>query len=288
MADHSFARGWIATLLTTSALAGCAPPAADANATAAAVHRAVLPAHVRAMPTRGPRPLVVPAAAGAPQLTYRGGPVLQNVKVQVVFWGSGNNHASELPAFYNAITNSEYFDWLSEYNTDSPSQQIGRGSFLGAFTDKNAPTGSISDGQIQSHLGDLIDQGKVPPPDANTYYAVHFSPKSPLSGGCTDFCGYHGSFAHNGATVFYAALPNIDDSCGGCVGGDFANTALPSSHELIEAVTDADVGQNDLAWYDDDNGEIGDICAWQAGTAAGLPVQLEWSNQANACIDHGQ
>jgi hypothetical protein len=37
-------------------------------------------------------------------------------------------------------------------------------------------------------------------------------------------------------------------------------------------------------WYEDTNGEIGDICAWNFKTVAGYTVQLEWSNQQGKCI----
>jgi len=43
-----------------------------------------------------------------------------------------------------------------------------------------------------------------------------------------------------------------------------------SSHELREAITDPIPGQG---WYDDANGEIGDICAWKTkklGKTSGL------------------
>ena len=55
---------------------------------------------------------------------------------------------------------------------------------------------------------------------------------------------------------------------------------MTSSHELCESVTDPVPGQG---WYDDANGEIGDICAWQTKTLDGYTVQLEWSNSAGAC-----
>jgi hypothetical protein len=54
-----------------------------------------------------------------------------------------------------------------------------------------------------------------------------------------------------------------------------------SSHELCEAITDPIPGQG---WYDDTNGEIGDICAWQTKKVGDYTVQLEWSNQANQCL----
>jgi hypothetical protein len=62
---------------------------------------------------------------------------------------------------------------------------------------------------------------------------------------------------------------------------------------MIEAVTDSAVGLATgpigppLAWYDQANGEIGDICVGQGGSVAGFAVQLEWSNADGACIASG-
>jgi hypothetical protein len=46
-----------------------------------------------------------------------------------------------------------------------------------------------------------------------------------------------------------------------------------------------------LAWYDPNNGEIGDICNAQQGSIVGgngvtYTVQKEWSNAKGACIVH--
>ena len=71
--------------------------------------------------------------------------------------------------------------------------------------------------------------------------------------------------------------------CTGCEGGLAIPDALTStsSHELCEAITDPIPG---TGWYDDANGEIGDICAWKTKTLGGYVVQLEWSNEAEACV----
>jgi hypothetical protein len=62
----------------------------------------------------------------------------------------------------------------------------------------------------------------------------------------------------------------------------------------VEAMTDADVGiattfAAPLAWYDQTNGEIGDICNGQQGsyTANGTTytIQLEFSNSASNCVN---
>jgi len=93
---------------------------------------------------------------------------------------------------------------------------------------------------------------------------------------CSSYCGYHDAVGK----VYYAVMPY--PSCTGCLGGLSAFDALTvtSSHELCEAITDPVPGSG---WYDDDNGEIGDICAWHFKKVAGYNVQLEWSNAHNKC-----
>jgi len=95
---------------------------------------------------------------------------------------------------------------------------------------------------------------------------------------CSGFCGYHDSIA---GAIYYAVMPYPD--CSGCVGALHVLDALTStsSHELCEAVTDPVPGQG---WYDDVNGEIGDICSWKTKKVGSWTVQLEWSNQKGACV----
>ena len=71
--------------------------------------------------------------------------------------------------------------------------------------------------------------------------------------------------------------------CHGCMGSlaMFDAITSTSSHELCEAVTDPVPGEG---WYDQNNGEIGDICAWKTKQVGNYTVQLEWSNNANSCV----
>jgi subtilisin-like proprotein convertase family protein len=83
-----------------------------------------------------------------------------------------------------------------------------------------------------------------------------------------------------------------DTGCG--TGTPFANQQSVASHELIEAVTDPEIGLATvvgppIAWYDSSFGEIGDICNAQQGTVVGgdgvtYTVQKEFSNSVNDCI----
>src|SRR3954465_13974351 len=69
-------------------------------------------------------------------LVYGGGALIQHVKVFDVFYNQGNQFKDMLGAYYTAITQSAYFDWLAEYNKGS--YTINRGSYLGAYEDTNS------------------------------------------------------------------------------------------------------------------------------------------------------
>jgi hypothetical protein len=220
------------------------------------------------------------------------GPLIQHVKVFDVFYNTGNPYKDMLASYYTAITQSAFFDWLVEYNTAS--YKISRGSYLGSFEDTNSATTAktLTDTQVRTYLAGLIDAAKVPAPDDDTMYMIYFpTPITITMGGGTScanmgFCAYHQSFTHNAKLVRYGVMP--DQAAGGCAtgcgpGNAFQNTTDVSSHELIEAVTDPD----GTGWYDNNCGEIGDICAIGQGEAAivnGFTVQKEWSNKNNDCI----
>jgi len=232
-----------------------------------------------------------PAIAG---LTYFGGPLLKNVEVHPVFWNSATALQANINAFYPAVVGAG----STIYTSVLPQYNIGLGTGVPGIVDTNA-TRSIKDSAIQSRLATLIGQGRLPAPNANTYYPVHFPAGMTITSGssrsCVQFCAYHGTFVLNGVNVNYGVIPDIGQAgcAGGCGGSTVQNnTDSVASHELVEATTDPAVGLATvfgppLGWYDQvDNGEIGDLCNGIQGTAAGFTVQKEWSNSAAACVDH--
>jgi len=239
------------------------------------------------------------AGPSGAKLVNFGGPVLANVNVYAVYWGASVQFQTHINAFYPAILPSKYLDWLTEYNTAS--QKIGHGTFGGAVVDTTAPSGStVTDAQIQAEIATLIDAGKLPANSANNLYMMYFAPGVKVTGpngsgtSCVEFCAYHGTFTKAGKNAYYGVVPDLGGACAsGCGNGtEQDNVTEVSSHELIEAVTDGAVGLATvagppLAWYDQTNGEIGDICAGNAAQVAGFSVQLEWSNKRNACTATG-
>jgi hypothetical protein len=232
-------------------------------------------------------PYVRDAAAPAPQLTYRSGPLLTNVEVFCIFWGkawqSTDNTAlsQHLLAFFDFILTSSLLDQLAEYSV--PGKSIGHGKRIGSLNlTSSEPGKSVDDSTIQQTLQSEINSGALPALTDNTLYFVFLPPGTQVTQGsaasCRQFCGYHDATVRG---VYYAVMPF--PGCSGCQGGLATLPALTStsSHELCEAITDPIPGQG---WYDDSNGEIGDICAWKTKQVGNFTVQLEWSNAVSSCI----
>jgi hypothetical protein len=289
----------------------------------------VLPAQPRlhVVPVLDPNagPVAFAAPAGA-HLSYFGGPIISNVQVVQVLYGSGSYNAQvagttspTMGNFYSDITGSGsgLVSLLQQYNTPvsgGTGQTFGNGTFGGLFqivpaAGNNGST--ITDTQIQSELLAQINAGHLPAPlldaagNPNTLYMIFFPPGKTISQGGSNscqaggFCAYHGTTSSllGGKNVLYGVMPDMQTglcSTGGCGnGGVFGNYTSVTSHELVEAMTDAFVGiattfAPPLAWYDMVNGEIGDICNGQQAsyTANGTAytIQLEFSNAANNCV----
>lgn len=221
------------------------------------------------------------------KLTYRGGPLLQNVEVYTIFWGTAwsttlSTLAKTINNFFTSILPSTLVTQLSEYNV--PKYKIGPGKLIGTTAIPTGLTKSlITDTQIQAQLNKWIKSTKgFPQPGPNTLYFIYLPTGVSVSMGgsksCTSFCGYHNAIGQN---IFYAVMPY--PGCSGCRSTLSVTDALTatSSHELCEAITDPIPGSG---WYDDSNGENGDICAWTFKQLNGFNVQLEWSNAQNKCV----
>jgi hypothetical protein len=269
------------------------------------------------------------APTGA-HLTYWGGAVISNIQVFVVFWGPNVSPAitanGTIDQFYTDITSSRYFDALTEYTTagivgsngtSTTNQTIGHGTFGNKFTITpsicpGTAACTVTDAQIQTELTNQISANALPGPSTDahgvvsTYYAIYFPPNVTISlpngtGGVVNscvkggFCAYHSTTSSN---LPYGVMP--DFSSGGCAVGCGVGTTLQiatnvSSHEMAEAITDAEVGVANvfgppLGWYDNppNLGEIADLCdPAEATVTAGshtYTVEPLFSNLQNDCV----
>ena len=256
------------------------------------------------------------------EFRYFGGPVLSNVKVHAVLWGSGVDAetVARIPAFLTTVTNEDWMDWLAEYDTDltvqagglaglsGTGQVIGRGTFAGVRQITPATSGpDLRDADVATELRRQVAAGALPPPDPDTVYALFFPRGVSIASAsgertCQQLCGFHGTASSDtGRSLRYLVIPDhrAPDSVhgGGCDFGcgtldPFGNLSVTTSHELGEAITNpemggAPVGDAPLAWYDEVNFEIGDVCSATSSIAAPdggtFAVQQLYSRRSGLC-----
>ncbi len=243
-------------------------------------------------PTAPARQTTIPA-----HLAYLGGPVIPNVKVHALLWGPNVDPTitSQLPAYFNSVTQSPWLDLLAQYATLA--QQIGRGGFGMMATDPTPIAGNvISDYQIQTEIAKALDAQLLPQPDLNSVYFVMFPPGVTIvntdTASCVEdgFCAYHSTFRYASQNVAYAVVPDFTGGCSqGCgTGGELVSISSVMSHELAESITDP---VPNSGWYDASQpngaGEIADICdspGRDQSQINGNTVQYLWSNADNACV----
>jgi hypothetical protein len=246
--------------------------------------------------------------AGARTVQYYGGPVIANPKVYVVWWGSASRINPALTAahggiadYFTGITSSTYLDWLNEYDTaiatqagsktgtPGTGQHLGRGNYAGSFALTTVPAGNVTDDQIQATLSQAVDNGALPHADDDTIYAIYF-PRGvtiTLTGdgsSCSSFGAYHFAVTGRAQRLYYLVIPDC--------GSSFRGFSVVTSHELVEAMTDAipTPGSNPdfpQAWNDAQGSEVGDLCESTSGrvtTATGtFSVQGIWDEASGRC-----
>lgn len=270
-----------------------------------------------------------------PKPLYYGGPVISNVHVVPVLWNSNVNAAigANITQFFADATVSPWFDVMSEYAPSGSTvsggmggsgQSIGRGTATAAVTivpvkcpASTTTSCKLTDAQLQTEINLQVTNNVLPQPvldaggNPNTLYMVFFPANVSLTGpegagtSCTNngFCAYHntGLLGMTQTPLLYGAvMDEFTSQCStGC--GDNAtqleNETSVASHEMSEAITDADIGldlQNSYAypaaWGDNSCGEIADICDDDGDgftiTVSGRSwvVQQLWSKVKNQCV----
>src|ERR1051326_394891 len=232
----------LTAVATLPALAQASPSAAAAGGSNAqesqtpAVLNVPPVAATRQRDTSGPTGFSAPAGA---HLNYYGGPIITNVQVIQVLYGSGSyephvagTSSPTMGQFFGDFTGSGSGlpTLLWQYNTNlsgGTNQFFGNGTFGGLFqiTPSGANNGStINDSQIQSELLGQLSVGNLPAPitdfsgNPKTLYMIYFPPGKTLinpqgqtSCAFPGFCAYHGttSTLFNGKHVLYGAMPDM-------------------------------------------------------------------------------
>ncbi|MEP6573822.1 MAG: hypothetical protein ABJD11_14050 [Gemmatimonadota bacterium] len=231
-----------------------------------------------------------PSALAGPIL-YHGGPILVRTKVASIYWatsriynggptpgtkGVGTADGSLVGYFLRNVGGSPYFNINTTY-TDKVAgghrvtNSVTYTQFWADNTSVPPSTGStVSNATIRTEIIKGLNQGKLTY-DPATVYLVFTRGNTNLGGGFgSQYCAYHGTFAWNGKTIVYAAMPFDHQYVNGCTSrlkspnNDQAADDEMSAmvHEIEESTTDFQLN----AWFDAAGNENADKCAFNFGT----------------------
>ncbi|KAJ3231863.1 hypothetical protein HDU81_003476 [Chytriomyces hyalinus] len=238
-----------------------------------------------------------PATATPTLLTYKGGPLLSNIEVSAIFYGE-NSLQSRIEEYYSFITDSDWMNIFSEYNT--PRYQIGHGTFKASITETNPSLKTLDVmTDIVTYLRNLVISGKINP-NSQSYYAFHASPNINISYYgrqlCVNTCSVTGIIDISDISptyeyLRYGVLPDFT-SCTVCGKSpdSFSNLAALSSVQLAQSVVNGGAGVGKTGWTAL-NGGIADLgCYWKqyplfnSDRTKAYTVQKLWSNKDQKCV----
>jgi hypothetical protein len=230
--------------------------------------------HAKPRPRRARPQVEALESREVPTVTYHGGALLSNVEVQAVYYGvdwytNPTLHAqmSQLDSYLGYLVQNPYMR-----TADNAGYGVHAGTASPGFADpvSLAPNSTVTDGQLQSELQFLIG---APPyiapylqaPDANRLYVIfvqdNVAVQRPDGSTSQQFVGYHSAFFDGFYSpylyyrdIHYVVIPYAGGSVGNVnVSGlsAFNSMTLATSRELINAVTDPDLGYKTKGWYDD-------------------------------------
>lgn len=234
-------------------------------------------------------------------LNYSNGPVLGKPKMYLIFWGFKANGDPDkikplLVAYAKAIGGSAYNNIYTQYYgpgtvyIKNPLAQFG-----GAFSDNtNAIPAHPTDAQIAAESLVGVQHFGY---NANGSYVVVTAHNHSEAGFGSSYCAYHSATSYNSQLVSYTNLPYMPDAgpnCGANIispPGDESGTdegvTIVEGHEYGESVTDPNPPSG---WYNNQEGEIGDICAWQNiqndpfKNGSSYTAQPMFSNATQSCV----
>ncbi|MGA8535119.1 MAG: hypothetical protein WB615_13505 [Candidatus Tumulicola sp.] len=240
------------------------------------------------------------------QLVYSNGPVLVAPKAYVIFWGfkaagDPNKVKPLLKKYTEAMGASGHNNIYTQYYQivggtqtfiTNPRHQASKTTFWS--DDTNPIPTHPTDSQVATEsLAGVAHFGY----DPNGSYVVVTAHNHSSSGFGTSYCAYHSATTSGGKLVSYTNLPYQPDAGSSCganyvsppsdeTGADEGVTIV-EGHEYGESVTDPNPPSG---WYNNQEGEIGDICVWGSHIANDpfaakiYTSQSMFSNATSSCV----
>ena len=207
-------------------------------------------------------------------VTFHGGPVQTATKSYAIYWQPPGTfmsptYKSLIDRFLTDAGGSAIYGMATTY-FGANGQVQNRSSFAGSWIDRSPyPSKGIRDMDLQLEVLKAATANAWAPGTNAQFFIM--TAKNALPS--VQFCAYHSAFDYgspprpktyvygfipyvgvvNGCNVPFGITPNNDAAADGSI--------LNLSHEQMEMVTDPLLN----AWYDDNNGEVGDICIYSFG-----------------------
>ena len=209
-----------------------------------------------------------------PPILYQGGQLMTSPKIVPIFWTGDSNERAIVEFDKWLMGSSTWLQMVGEYD-DMNGTHIGAGTVATPII-LGAPPSDLADADMQTLIDTNTKSGAWPPIDPNTLYVFYANPGTAVPGGCSSFDGYHSS---NDMDARYAIVLRCNNGW-----PDLSQATMVSTHEIGEAATDPQGGGYIYAPFNIPNqGENGDLCAWEPATPDGTHVvQRMFSNQENA------
>ena len=308
-----------AALILTAGLTACSsgtgptavPGAAQGNferpiahfmidrSTAPSVAAKVKSAGAYKMPLKGEMLPAVPRGAamvphGGSSLTYYGGPTLGSATMYNIYVNNTASYWGDPGSFltnWNSGGSATFEHLLDQYTKTTA---LNRYPYGGGIQVSYNTSGQLGDQDMYNIIHPVAAQyGTGYTHVYHVYFMQGVQQCSTVAGGCYavsgGYCAYHSSvnFSDIGHTIYsFEGYQNIS-GCNSPSGKVADSTDSTMSHEMYEAITDPDVNNGTLGWYNRSKGEIGDICRTNYGNVAlngtTYDIQKEWSNKYRAC-----
>jgi hypothetical protein len=197
-------------------------------------------------------PTIMWSSSGSRDVFDAGGPVITHAAVDLIFWGSGWNTDGG-PAYRTQITNSvqtimdsPYLSGLSQY------RGVSNGSLLRTDTIASTSPGTIiTNAQVQTFLRSNINSAVLPGPGTAGGQILYMVIPQPGTTTGTSVGGEHGTNVANPGRYHYGWTMNPSTS-------SLDGVTYFYSHELTEAVTDAEPNVHTAFYVPSTSNEICD------------------------------
>jgi hypothetical protein len=228
---------------------------------------------------------------GVYDLAYYGGPYLTSASsINLYVNCAGTCWGSPSPAtFLQRIAGSSFVHIIDQYIGSSANNRY---PYASGWQVNYNTSGTLQDQDIYNIVYAVAaSQGTGYGKIYHVFLQSGVSQCSSSAGGCyaQQYCAYHGSvdFSDIGHTLYSVQPYQGISGCNSPSNKLQDSTGSTLSHEWFETITDPDVAINNVAWYNNYGGEIGDICRSYYGNVSlsgyTYDIQKEYTNVHSAC-----